>query len=137
MDVDRFSSMFNIQSELAKLKISIPFNELLRNQEYRNTITKMISNQGETHPDMLELTDGNPTSVLGSKIDSVDSEDEQVPPFYMSLNVHDIVLHNAILDLGASHNLMSKGVVQSLDWILQGLIKACILLILKGLKFWV
>ena len=112
MDVDKISSMFNIQSGPAKLKISIPFNELLRNQEYRNTITKMIRNQGETHLDILELTDDNPTIVLGSKIDNVDNE--EVPPFYMSLNVHDMVLHNAMLDLGASHNLMPKGVVESL-----------------------
>ena len=44
----------------------------------------------------------------------MDSEDKEVPPFYMSLNVHDIVLHNAMLDSGASHNLMPKGVVVSL-----------------------
>ena len=47
MDVDKISSIFNLQSELAKLKMSIPFNELLRNQEYRDTITKMVKNQGE------------------------------------------------------------------------------------------
>ena len=61
----------------------------------------MISNRGETHPDILELTDDNPTIVLGSKIHSVDNEDEDVPPLYMILNVHDMVLHNAMLDLGA------------------------------------
>ena len=32
----------------------------------------------------------------------------------MSLNVHDTVFHNAMLYLGASHNLMPKGVVESL-----------------------
>ena len=112
MYVYKMSTMFNIQRELAKLSISIPSNELLRNQEYRNTITKMISNQGETHPDMLELTNDNPTIILGSNIDSVDSEDEEVPPFYMILNVHDMVLHNAMLDSGASHNLILKGVVE-------------------------
>ena len=53
VELHKISSMFNIQSELAKLKISIPFNELLRNQEYRNTITKMIWNQGEAHPYIL------------------------------------------------------------------------------------
>ena len=53
MDVDKISSMFNLQTELSKLNILIRFNELLKNQEYRNTITKMISNEGETHPDML------------------------------------------------------------------------------------
>ena len=53
----------------------------------------------------------NPTIFLGSKIDNMD--DEEVPPFYMSLNVHDMVLHNSMLDSGASHNLMPKGVVES------------------------
>ena len=61
---------------------------------------------------MLELTEDNPTIILGSKIDSMDNEDEEVPPFYMSLNVHDMVLHNAMLDSGASHNLTPKGVVE-------------------------
>ena len=47
MYIDKISSIFNLQSEIAKLKISIPFNELLRNQEYMDTITKMVRNQGE------------------------------------------------------------------------------------------
>ena len=55
--------MFNLQNELAKLKVLIPFNELLRNQEYMDTITKMIANQGEAHLDILELTK-NPTFIL-------------------------------------------------------------------------
>ena len=74
----------------------------------------MIANQGEAHPDILELTEDNPTIILGSNIDSMDSKDKEVPPFYMSLNIHDMVLHNAMLDSGASHNLMPKGVVESL-----------------------
>ena len=75
---------------------------------------KMITNQGEFHPYILELTEDNPTIIMGSNIDNVDSEDEEVPPFYMILNVHDMVLHNAMLDSGASHNLMPKGVVESM-----------------------
>ena len=54
----------------------------------------------------------NPTIALGSQIDIVDNE--KVPPFYMRLNVHSMVLHNSMLDLGASHTLMPKGVVESL-----------------------
>ena len=75
---------------------------------------KMIANQGDAHLDILELTEDNPTIILGSKIDNMDNEDEEVPPFYMSLNIHDMVLHNAMLDSGASHNLMPKGVVEIL-----------------------
>ena len=47
VDVERIGSGFNLQNELSKLKISVPFNELLRNTEYRNTITKMVKSQGE------------------------------------------------------------------------------------------
>ena len=47
MDANKFSSLFNLQSEFSKLKISIPFNELLINKEYKDTITKMVRNQGE------------------------------------------------------------------------------------------
>ena len=32
----------------------------------------------------------------------------------MSLNVHDMVVHNDMFDSGASHNLMPKGVVERL-----------------------
>ena len=53
VELEKISSMFNLQSELAKLNISIPFDELLRNQEYRDTIIKMIRNQGEAQPDIL------------------------------------------------------------------------------------
>ena len=112
MEVDKIYSIFYLQSELSKLKISIPFNELHKNQEYRDTITKMVRNQGEAQPDILEVTDDNPTIVLGSKIDNMD--DDEVPPFYMSLNVYGMVLHKAMLDSGASHNLIPEGLVESL-----------------------
>ena len=41
-------------------------------------------------------------------------DDDEAPAFYLSLNVHDMIVHNAMLDSGASHNLMPKGVVESL-----------------------
>ena len=33
---------FSLQNEISKIKISIPFNELLKNNEYRKEITKMV-----------------------------------------------------------------------------------------------
>ena len=58
------------------------------------------------------MTDDAPTIVLGPIIEETDEED--VPPFYVSLNVHDMILHNAILYYGAPHNLMERVVVESL-----------------------
>ena len=37
-----------------------------------------------------------------------------VPPFYVSLNINDKILHNAMLDFGASHNLIPKVVMERL-----------------------
>jgi hypothetical protein len=37
-----------------------------------------------------------------------------VVPFYVTLNIHDKMLHNCMLDSGASHNLMPKIVMEML-----------------------
>jgi hypothetical protein len=39
---------------------------------------------------------------------------EDVPPFYNNLRIHDMFLHNAMFDLGASHNLIPKIIMDSL-----------------------
>ena len=82
---------------------------MLRNREYRDKITGMVRNQGEFQPDILEVNDDAPTIVFGSKMENGD--EDEVPHFYLSINVHDMVVHNAMLDSGASHNMMPKGVV--------------------------
>ena len=66
MDVDKVVSTFNLQTELSKLKVSIPFDELLRNKEYRDKIIDMVRSQGEFQPDILEVVDDAPTIVFGS-----------------------------------------------------------------------
>ena len=49
--------------------------------------------------------------ILGPLIEDID---ESSQPFYTSLNIHDKVLHNCLMDLGASHNLMPKFVMDEL-----------------------
>ena len=44
----------------------------------------------------------------------IEDRDDSSPPFYTSLNIHDKVLHNCLVDLGASHNLMPKSVMDEL-----------------------
>jgi hypothetical protein len=41
-------------------------------------------------------------------------KDDSSPHFYTSLNIHDKVLHNCLMDSGASHNLMPKSVMVEL-----------------------
>ena len=49
----------------------------------------MVKHESDFQPDTLELTDGPPTIFLGPKFE--DTDEEEVPPFYLSLNVHDMI----------------------------------------------
>ena len=72
----------------------------------------MVKAEGDCQPKTLELTNDAPTIVLVHRIEDKDEED--VPPFYVSLNIHDMILHNAMLYSGAYHNLIPRVVVESL-----------------------
>ena len=112
VEVEMIVPSFSLQTILSKVKIYIPFSELLKNKEYRDKITGMVKGQGYFLPDILEVNDDVPTISFGTKLKNGD--EEEVPPFYLSLNVQDMVVHNSMLDSGASHNLVPKGVVESL-----------------------
>ena len=61
--------------------------------------------------DVINLQDENPTITVGPHIeDGYDSS----PPFYISLNVYDKILHNYLMESGASHNVMPKVVMEEL-----------------------
>ena len=62
--------------------------------------------------DSPNTQDGSPTILFGPHVD--ESIDKDVPPFYVSLNIHDVILHNSMLDLGASHNLMLRVIMDKL-----------------------
>jgi hypothetical protein len=73
---------------------------------------KCCSPEPSSHStDSVNLQDENPTVILGPL---VEDRDDSSPPFYTSLNIHDKVLHNCLMDSGASHNLMPKTVMDEL-----------------------
>jgi hypothetical protein len=61
--------------------------------------------------DSVNLQDEKPTFILGPLV-----EDRYVssPPFYTSLNIHDKVLQNCLMNSGASHNIMPKTVIDEI-----------------------
>ena len=48
-------------------------------------------------------------------LNSVDPKREDHPPFYVSLLVDNLLLHNCMLDLGASSNVMTRKVMEHLN----------------------
>ena len=92
-----------MKDELTKLKIPIPLTELMRKNMYRPQVAKALNIQGNT--DSVNLNDDHPELLFGPEVEGKPREGG-VPPFYVSLNIHDKILHNVVLDSGASHNLM-------------------------------
>jgi hypothetical protein len=67
---------------------------------------KILQPSADPISDTVNLQDENPVIMFGPHVE--ESNDDSSPPFYISLKVHDKLLHNFLLDSGASHNLMPK-----------------------------
>jgi len=78
---------------------------------YRPQVMKDL-NIGE-NKNSLNLNDDHPELLFGLQVEGKPHE-IGFPPFYVSLNIHDKILHNDMLDSGASHNLMPKVVMEKL-----------------------
>ena len=78
---------------------------------YRSQVLKVLNIGNDT--DTLNLTDEKLELLFGPEVEGKYQEGD-VPPFYVSLNIHDKILHTAMLDSGASHNLMPKVVMERL-----------------------
>ena len=61
---------------------------------------------------VINLQDDTPVVVFGPRMEDITEED--VPPFYVTLKIHDLLLHNTMIDSGASHNLIPKEVMDNL-----------------------
>jgi hypothetical protein len=90
----------------------VPLLELMKIEPFRKTVLKAL--QAPTHVtflDTVNLEDENPAITIGPHIEYII---DASPPFYISLNVHDKILHNYLMDSGASHNVMPKVVMKEL-----------------------
>jgi hypothetical protein len=63
--------------------------------------------------DTLNVKDDHPAILFSHQVEET-GDDGDIPPFYVDLKIHDMTLHNAMLDLGASHNLMPKVIMDEL-----------------------
>jgi hypothetical protein len=107
-------SSFSFDNEIQKIKIHVPFLELVKNEGFKRYLSKMLQSEPSSHPtDSVNLQDEKPTVIIGPL---VEDRDESSPPFYRSLNIHDKVLHKWLMDLGASHNLMPKTIMDELGF---------------------
>jgi hypothetical protein len=112
MEIMKSPSSFSFENEIQKIKILVPFLELIKNEEFKKYLSKTLQPKSSSNSTYsVNLQDEKPTVILGPM---VENRDDSSPPSYTSLNIHDKILHNYLMDLGASHNLMPKSVMDEL-----------------------
>jgi hypothetical protein len=105
-------SSFSFEHEIQKIIILVPLSELVKHEDFKKSLSKMLQSEPSFHStDSVNLQDEKPIVILGPM---VEDRDDSSPPLYTSLNIHDKVLHNCLIDSGASHNLMPKTVMEEL-----------------------
>jgi hypothetical protein len=103
---------FDLGVEIGKLKVAIPLSELAKHDMYKQQIKKSL--QLTNSKDDVNVLDDTPELLFGPEVDGK-TVVTGVLPFYVSLHIHDKILHNAMFDSGASHNLMPKAVMERLN----------------------
>jgi hypothetical protein len=105
-------SSCSFENEIQKIKILVHFLELVKNENFKRYLSKMLHPKPSSYPtDSVSLQDEKPVVMLGPL---VEDRDDSSPPFYTSLNIHDKVMHNCSMDSWESHNLMPKTVMDEL-----------------------
>ena len=115
-EVNKAVQNFNLENELGKIKIPMLFTELMKNPSYKDSVLKMIgSANSQPLSDTMNLQDENPRIFIGSALaEKTENEASASPPFYITLTIHEQMIHNCLLDSGESHNLMPKAVTEAL-----------------------
>jgi ribonuclease HI len=111
-EIPKLTSSFNFEHEIQKIRILVPLTELIKQEGFKKLFYELLQSEVSCLPkNSINLQDEKPTFILGPM---VEYRNDSSPPFYTSLNIHDKVLHNCLMDSGASHNLMPKTIMEEL-----------------------
>jgi hypothetical protein len=111
-ETEKHVSTFSLENEINKIKIPIPLVELMKTYPFRKFVLKTLQPPSHvTFSDTINLEDENPTITI---VPHIKDRFDASPPFYISMNIHDKILHNCLMDSGASHNVMPKVVMDEL-----------------------
>jgi ribonuclease HI len=111
-EIPKSPSSFNFEHEIQKIRILVPLFELVKHEDFKKRLSNLLQCEPSYHPtDSINLKYEKHVVILGPMVEDID---DSSPPFYSSLNIHDKVMHNYLMDSGASHNLMPKNIMEEL-----------------------
>jgi len=95
-EFDKMTWNFSLENEINKNKIPIPLVEIAKNPAYKKQIAKLINfPDTESRADVINLEDDKLNIIFGPHFEGAR---DTFAPFYITLTVHDSLLHNCMLD---------------------------------------
>jgi hypothetical protein len=97
---------------LNNAKMLVPVSEIMKIPSQREKLLKAIENPSQNIVDRPPTVAYQDAPVI---LQNMDRGNEKNRPFYLSLLMNDFILHNCMLDSGASSNVMTKKVMEQLN----------------------
>ena len=82
---------FNLENELGKIKIPMPFTKVMKNPSYKNSVLKMIGSTNSQLPsNTVNLQEEIPKIFIGSAlVEKTENDASASPHFYITLTIHE------------------------------------------------
>jgi hypothetical protein len=98
---------YNVVEDLSKLRITLLFTEVVKIPQQRENILRLLD-------DPYEKVEFVVTSPKQSQNKSTVKLRGKIPPFYISIENHDVALHNCLVYTDATNNIMPLEVMEAL-----------------------
>jgi hypothetical protein len=108
------SSYLNIDlgGWISNAKMLVPVSEIMKIPSQREKLLRAIENPSQNNVGIPPTIAYQDAPVI---FQNMDRGNEKNRPFYLSLFMNDFILHNCMLDSGASSNVMTKKVMEQLN----------------------
>jgi hypothetical protein len=98
---------YNVVEDLSKIMITLPFTEVVKIPQQSENILRLLDDPyGKKEAIVISLKHRQNTSTFKLR--------GKIPPFYISIENHDVSLHNFLVDTGAINNIMPLAVMEEL-----------------------
>jgi hypothetical protein len=97
---------------ISNAKMLLPVSEIMKIPSQREKLLKSIENPSQNNVDIPPAIAYRDAPVI---LQNMDRGNEKNRHFYLSLLMNDFILHNCMIDSGASSNVMTKKVMEQLN----------------------
>jgi hypothetical protein len=99
---------YNVVNDLTKLQITLPFLEVVKIPQQKENTLKVLGNEDKHNTRVDAVVMDSQQQCVGP----LTRTRGKIPPFFISLETHKLILHNCMVNSGATNNTMSLLVME-------------------------